>query len=60
LRSILAALGEPSRTAPITLDTLVGSLSQEGDDSVPGVRDRIRRHVLWVLKHGFASLTEQR
>ena len=57
LLSILAALGEPSRTAPITLDTLVDSLSRQGDGSVPGARDRIRRHVLWVLKHGFASLT---
>lgn len=59
VRSILAALGEPSRTVPCTLDTLAGSLSQEDDGSVPGARDRIRRHVLWALKHGFASLTEQ-
>lgn len=61
LRSILTAIGEPLRTAPITLETLVDSLSQEGDGSAPRAsRDRIRRHVLWVLKHGFASLTEQR
>jgi D-inositol-3-phosphate glycosyltransferase len=56
LKHILAALAAP--TAP-TLDTLVSSLSQEDDGAVPGARDRARRHVLWVLKHGFASLTEQ-
>jgi glycosyltransferase involved in cell wall biosynthesis len=59
LRSILAALGEPSRTAPIALDTLVASLSQKGGGAFPGAGDRIRRHVLWALKHGFASLIEQ-
>lgn len=58
LKRILAALGDLSRTAPPTLDTLVDSLVREGDGSVPGARDRARRHVLWVLKHGFASLTE--
>lgn len=60
VRSILATLGEPSRTAPLTLEALVDLLSREDDGSIPGARDRIRRHVLWSLKHGFASLTEQR
>jgi D-inositol-3-phosphate glycosyltransferase len=57
LRRLLALLGGPSPTAP-TLDLLVGALCREDDGAVPGARDRARRHVLWLLKHGFASLND--